>query len=61
LEHIAANGNAGATSYGADGECSAASRPADPEWQSDSGAPDGDAGEIPKHAKEVVYQGAEHD
>ena len=40
---IAANGDVEGTSYSADGECSAASGPADPEWQPDSEAPGDDA------------------
>jgi len=44
-----------ATSYSADGECSGASDPADPKWQSDPEASGGDAGEVPEHAKEAVW------
>jgi hypothetical protein len=58
--NIAANGNAEASSYGADGDCSAASDLADPACQSDSGAPGGDAGEVPEHAKEGVRTRARH-
>jgi hypothetical protein len=51
-----------ATSYSADGECSAASGPADPEWQSDSEASGSNAGEVPEHAKgAVLVPGEEHD
>jgi hypothetical protein len=41
-------------SFSADGEFSAASGPADPAWESDSGEPGGDAGETPENAKETI-------
>jgi hypothetical protein len=43
-----------ATSYSADGECSAASGLADPKWQSDSEASGGDAGKVSEQGKEAV-------
>src|SRR3954447_19909630 len=52
--HIAANRNAKATSYGADGVCPAAPGPAYPEWQLGSRAAGGDAGEVLEYVKESV-------